>query len=138
VTVRPLIEAAADGFRIDVAHQLADVLELPLAAAPRRDRASLDDGLDQARRQRDGGRELRKPPRVEGDERLAHVLQRVHLGFFAGLRNRHVRRRVGVDRSGSGLGARAVALSFVGPWHRSGGKCSEGGKARILNGDRLL
>ena len=31
-----------------------------------------------------------------------------------------------------------AALSFVRPWHRSGGKCSGRGQAKILKGYRLL
>src|SRR4051794_36550460 len=37
MTVRPRVEPAANGFRIDVTHETADVLKLAFPATPRRD-----------------------------------------------------------------------------------------------------
>ena len=45
--VRPEVEATPYRFGIDAAHQLADVLELPLATAPSSDRTCGADGVDQ-------------------------------------------------------------------------------------------
>ena len=58
-----------------VAHQLADVLDLPAAGLVRADAAGLDDRV----REPFGQVELLQSPRVERDQGLAQVLQRVHL-----------------------------------------------------------
>ena len=64
---------------------------LPLAATPCGDRARLDDRIDEPGGQRGFGGELGEPLRIEGDERLAHVLQRVHLGLAPRLGRRRGR-----------------------------------------------
>ena len=59
------VEPPADGLGVDVAHQLADVLQLPLAPAPGRDRARVPNRVAQPLGQRDFGGELGEPLRFE-------------------------------------------------------------------------
>src|SRR6188768_2579765 len=51
--VSPRIEAATNRFGVDIAHQLADVLKLALASAPRGNGSRLRNRLDQPFRQLD-------------------------------------------------------------------------------------
>ncbi len=125
VAMRPETEPTPDRLGVDVAHQLADKLELPFAATPGGDRACFADRLAQPLRQRDFGRERGKALRFQQHERFSHVLQRVHFRLASCLRRRRMagfRARRGRCR-GIGVGARArtAAFSFVGPGHRSGG-----------------
>ena len=45
--MRPEVETPSYGFGIDIAHELADILELPFATAPRGDRTRGADGVDE-------------------------------------------------------------------------------------------
>ena len=98
------------GAGIDVAHQLADVLDLPLAAAPC---AVMPRA---ARSRRPAARAARLRPRaralrLERDQRLAQVLQRVHLVPCAGSSTARRRGLGGVAaRRGGRRRRRAIAV----------------------------
>ena len=104
---------------------LADVLELPLAAAPRGDRACRDDRVDQPlgqrgsrpRARRGASDRARPAPRPGPAARASPPCA----GSSTARACRHPRRRgVGIE-SGPRIAPRAAALAFVGSGHRSGG-----------------
>ena len=77
------------------------------------DRACAD-RVDEAFGQRGFGRELGEAFRIERDQGLAQVLQRVHLGLAPRLRRRKaVRRRVGGRGFAGGRGVRAGGGALV-------------------------
>jgi len=107
---RPALERSPDRRGVDVAHQLADVLELAPAPLVGLDAARLGDGVDEPLRQV----ELRDAPGVERHQRAAQVLQVVHRLLAAGLgRGRRLR-----------SGRRRRAFGAV---HRPG-ECGGGGR----------
>ena len=119
VALCPPVEPRPDRRRVLVAHQLANVLQLPLAGAPCGHAARGDDGVDEPLREPDLGGELGEPFRIEPDQCFAEVLQRMHVALLLGLGRRAVIRR-SVGRARRIRGGAAV-LQFVGPGHRSGG-----------------
>src|SRR6266496_3989534 len=64
--------------RIDIPHELADELHLPLASTPRRDRTALAQRLDKPLRQFDLGGKFVEPLRIEQDQGSPQILQRLH------------------------------------------------------------
>ena len=84
-TVRQRIEPGRDRRRVHLAHQLPDVLQLPLAAAVGSDAACFHDRVLQALGQWHVADELRELPRLELDQRHADVAQGMHLGLAARL-----------------------------------------------------
>ncbi len=132
VAVRPQVQPPPDGLRIDVTHEPADILDLPFAATPGGDRSRFDGS------RRPGGTAGKPRPRAwQGASDRARsstspmscsacisALRRVFEGGNSSV----------ASASGSAVHLRcrhrrAAAVSFVGPWHRSGGKWSGQGPA---------
>ena len=127
VPVRPQIEPPADRFGIDVAHELADILELPLAAAPRRDRPR-PRRIASASRSGNAASAASSASRFGSSriKRFAQVLQRVHFRLAPGLRWRPARppppgrpaaSSATVPACGVGACVRRAGASF---WRKSG------------------
>src|SRR6266542_5447621 len=129
--VRPCVEPLPDRLGIDVAHQPAHELQLPLAAAPCGNASRRDDRIDEPLGQRNLGGDLREARRIEFDQSLAEILQPVHFGLAARFR----RRPFGF---GDGLIGRRPALAEVGCGHVSEGSGAGETRRRGKVGGRLL
>ncbi len=88
----PMVERGLNWCRIDVTHELPDVLQLSSPAFVRANAAGLANGIDQPF----GQVEQCQAFRIERDQRLAQVLQCVHFLFSARLGRRQVQVRIGV------------------------------------------